>query len=166
MTRNARWMTLALGTLVVVGTGMNCLPPELQDELMALNCPNPSATEFEVTVVSKSGSSGTIRLTGTVRNIGLQTFDSSAGQQSVWILSSGILVAQQDFEDLAPAEEVTITYETTWSRSTEFPPTFTLMLSYDPDIFIDGNENNDDCRTTDNELELTPTEINAVFDAA
>jgi hypothetical protein len=46
----------------------------------------------------------------------------------------------------------------------ESSPSYRLAIAYDPDIFIDGNEENDDCDLGANSLELTAAEINALFD--
>lgn len=46
---------------------------------------------------------------------------------------------------------------------TEFPPTYTLLISYDPDIYLDANKNNDDCNRNNNKKELTGAEINRLW---
>lgn len=158
-----RIASLAVSTMLVGILGMDCIPPELREQL---DCPNPAATALSVEVLSRDNGTGTIRLTGTVRNIGLRTFDSSAGQQSAQVWEGSTVVATEPFTDLAPNESLTVTYETTWTRSSEFQADYTLRIAYDPDIFIDGNEQNDDCNTEDNERTLSATQINSEFDAA
>ena len=154
---------LGLSIVLVGAMGANCIPPELFEQL---NCPNPSAISLDVEVLTKSGSSGTIRLTGVVRNIGLQPFLSSTGQQSVQLYdSTSTLLAQVNFTNLTPGQAVTLTYETTWSSSNEFPPTYQLLISYDPDILLDANPDNDDCDATDNTVSLTGTQVNDAFAA-
>lgn len=148
---------LALGML-----GMDCIPPEL---LEGLNCPNPGVVSFEATLLSKSGTSGTFRLDGVVRNVGLQAFNSSAGQQAVQIWRGSTMVAEEVFTNLAPGEEVTISVEVTWSSSDEFPPDYMLLISYDPDIYSDANDENDDCYSDNNSATLTATELNTLFAA-
>ena len=73
----------------------------------------------------------------------------------------------KQFEDLAAGGEITVSFERAWDASSpaegEFPPTYTLRISFDPDIFIDGNEQNDDCRTSNNRLERSGSGINDLF---
>ena len=41
---------------------------------------------------------------------------------------------------------VNVSFEAVWSSFlSEFPPSYRVLISYDPDIFIDGNDFNDDC---------------------
>lgn len=151
---------LTLVTVACLGSGC---PTDLLD---AIDCMDPAVATVEVEVLEKDGSTGRIRITGTVINVGLQTFDSSEGQQAVELVESNTVVATTTFVDLETAEEVTVTYETAWNSASEFLPDYTVRLSYDPDIFIDGNEENDDCRTANNSRTLTAAEINEVFNAA
>ena len=74
------------------------------------------------------------------------------------------VVATQDFEDLAPGETVTVSFtKVGWSTVNEFPPDYRVFIVYAPDIFMDGNDNNDDCATSDNTLERSGSEINDLF---
>ena len=125
--------------------------------------PNPAVDRIDITVLTADPAR--IRVTGVVENKGGGTFDSSAGQQSVQLYQGldTTPLATQTFEDLAPGATVSVTHEMDWSRSTEFPPTLRVVIAYDPDIFIDGNDNNDDCSTSDNVMEKTGSEINAEF---
>ncbi len=126
--------------------------------------PNPAVDRIDFTLVSTTSSTaGTVRIEGVVENKGDTTFDSSAGQQSVQLYQGTTLLAQQEFEDLAAGATVTVAHELSWSTSTEFPPTFRVIIAYDPDIFIDGNDNNDDCANSDNALERSGSEINDLF---
>ena len=47
-----------------------------------------------------------------------------------------------------------------WLPSEEFQAGYELMISYDPDIFIDGNERNDDCQMSNNRISISAAEIN------
>ena len=130
--------------------------------------PNPAVDRIDFTLVSGGGTMGDVQIDGVVENKGGGTFDSSAGQQSVQLLEgSGInftVVATQEFEDLAPGETVTVTFtKIGWSTVNEFPPNYRVIIVYDPDILMDGNDNNDDCATSDNTLEKDGGEINALF---
>lgn len=131
--------------------------------------PNPAVISIDFNLVSQdSDSTGTVEIVGAVENLGSGTFDSSAGQQAVQIwagqsLTSLSMLASQSFEDLAPGAQVTVSHEVQWNTSNEFPPIYRVILSYDPDIYIDGNDNNDDCATSDNALQRDGSEINNLF---
>ncbi len=157
---------VAVAGLAAMTMGMGC---PLFDQLVEqLDCPNPAATDITFSVVSRTGEfTGVVRVTGTVQNIGLQDFDSSAGQQSIRLLQDGIEVASGEFTDLSAGESTSISFTRAWDASSpaegEFPPTYRVTISYDPDITLDGNPNNDDCRTSDNTREESGSQINALF---
>lgn len=77
------------------------------------------------------------------------------------------MVAQVPFQNLAPAQEVNLVYERNWDAASpaegEFPPTYRLLIGYDPDILLDGNPNNDDCNSNNNQLERSGADVNALF---
>jgi hypothetical protein len=149
--------------MALTGLIGGCPPENLLSEI---DCPDPAVTNLQVEVLEKSGSTGTIRVTGTVTNVGLQTFDSSPGQQSIRMTRGNTQVATQAFEDLAPGESLSISVEAEWDRLSEFLVGYTVRITYDPDIFIDANEENDDCRTANNSRTISVEEINEAFDAA
>ncbi len=151
---------------------MGCLIP-----LTGLTCPEdclegqPNLTvlriDFEL-VEQTSESTGTVRITGVAENTGSGVFDSSAGQQSLQLysgqsLNSLTLLETQEFVDVMPGEQIMVTHTMSWSTTDEFPPLFQAVLSYDPDIYIDGNDDNDDCATSDNAVQRDGSEINDLF---
>ena len=128
--------------------------------------PNLAVDRIDFTLVTQaSPTTGTVRIDGVVENKGGSTFDSGAGQQSVQLYEGTAItpVAQQNFEDLAVGATVTVSYTLDWTTSTEFPPTYRVYINLDPDIFIDGNPNNDDCPTVDNAMERPGSDINDLF---
>ena len=126
--------------------------------------PNLAVDRIDATLVSQQSTTmGTVRIDGVVQNKGGSTFDSSPDQQSVQLYDGTTLLAQEDFEDLAVGATVTVSYTVEWNTNSEFPPTYTVLIALDPDIFMDGNPNNDDCPTSDNARQLTPSEINDLF---
>ena len=126
--------------------------------------PNLAVDRIDATLVSQqSPTMGTVRIEGVVENKGGSTFDSGPDQQSVQLYDGSTLLAQEDFEDLAVGATVTVTYTVEWNTSSEFPPTYTVLVALDPDIFIDGNPNNDDCPTSDNVLQRSGSDINDLF---
>lgn len=71
------------------------------------------------------------------------------------------LVAEQTFVDLAPGATVNVSFETVWSSFlSEFPPSYRVLIAYDPDIFIDGNDFNGDCDLDNNMAEVDGFAIN------
>jgi len=76
------------------------------------------------------------------------------------------LVATRVFQNLTPGQEVKVSYTRAWGKSSpaegEFPPKYILIISFDPDIYIDGNDNNDDANTGNNRMEKSSREINGM----
>ncbi|WP_179020428.1 hypothetical protein [Winogradskyella forsetii] len=118
---------------------------------------------------------GTATITGIVKNIG-DDFNSGAGQQTISLYErslgtptnqSGNLVASLNFETLAANETLEVSYSRPWNSSSpaegEFPPEYILVISYDPDLFLDGNLNNDDTNTANNEILVSGSLINTMF---
>jgi hypothetical protein len=132
-------------------------------------CPDPSAARMDLAVVRRdpSGWSGRVRITGVVKNVGSAPYVSGANQQIVSIYqvqnNHNVLVATRAFGNLAVGEETTIVFETEWYAPNEFPPSFRMMIVYDPDIRLDGNPKNDDCKMSNNTRERTGAEISALF---
>jgi hypothetical protein len=153
-------MKLRLGTLALVMIVFSGCPPSRCEG------PDPRATSIQYTLLgSTSTTSGTVRITGVVTNRGQSNFDSSAGQQSVYLYEGFELVAQQDFVDLAVDDTVEVSYDRNWNTADEFrPPTYQVMVLYDPDIYIDGNPNNDDCDQTNNDLERSTAALDGFFE--
>lgn len=143
--------------IVVVSAGC---PPE-----RCAGCdPRAAAIQFE-RVSTMTPTSGMVRITGVVTNWGQSPFVSGQGQQSVLLYEGGDLVAQQPFTNLAVDASVEVVYEREWSTQDEFrPPLYTMMLSYDPDIFIDGNASNDDCNLDNNDRSRSTSGLDALFE--
>jgi hypothetical protein len=126
------------------------------------------AEAINFTVVSaKSELIGTVKIEGVVRNAGTSDYTSNANQQ-IALLYEQIpggnpkLVKRQPFQNLPVNATVKVFYERRWNKSDEFPPTYTLVISFDPDIYIDGNNNNDDSNTANNKLSKSGEAINAL----
>jgi len=130
-------------------------------------CMDPAAQSLTFQVISRGPqrTEGRIRLTAVVKNVGGVAFVSDPRQATAALYETpvggrGIIRAQQSIARLEPNATITLTYECNWSASTEFPPNFALLISYDPDIYIDANKNNDDCGRTNNKKDLAGDEIN------
>lgn len=143
----------------------------------AIQCIDPAAFDVSFAVVRRDTQfRGRVRITGTVKNIGTAAFTCNPGTQQAsahlyelppGATSGGTLRAHTDFSSLAVNGTVTVTYERDWDSSSpsegEFPPSYKLMIVYDPDIRLDGNPANDDCHMNNNDKSRSGTEINALF---
>ena len=149
----------------VAGVKPPVLPPA--------QCPDPAAHELGFSIVSRTSQfAGRVRIVGTARNVGAAPYESGPNQQSLQLYESipggtPRMVAQQAFQNLAPGAEVSVRYERDWNSSSpaegEFPPSYKLMVVYDPDIRLDSNTKNDDCNNANNSKERNGSEINALF---
>jgi hypothetical protein len=108
-----------------------------------------------------------VKIEGVVRNAGTSNYTSNTNQQIALLYEQILggetkLVARQPFKDLSVNTSVKVSYTRRWNKSDEFPPTYTLVISFDPDIYIDGNNNNDDSNTANNKLSKSGEAINAL----
>jgi hypothetical protein len=129
---------------------------------MVIHCPDPAAQRIDFSIVSRTDPwTGRVRITGVVKNIG-GAYESKPGHQDIRLFdaSTGVELAKKDFANLAPGQEVTVTFERSWNSSSpsegEFPPTYKLVILYDPDGTKDCNGNN-------NEITRSGADINAMF---
>jgi hypothetical protein len=139
----------------------------------ALGGPDPAAHRIQFAIQDQTTAfRGTVKITGVVKNIGQSLFDSNPGQQIALLYEmqlggTPVLVAQKAFEDLAPGETLKLSYSRDWDASSpgegEFPPIYRLVISYDPDIYLDGNPFNDDINLSNNQRDRSGSGINALF---
>jgi hypothetical protein len=126
------------------------------------------AEAINFSVVRADGEfSGTVKIEGLIRNAGTSDYTSNTNQQLALLYEQnpgGIpkLVATGTFKDLAVNATVKVSYTRKWNKSDEFPPTYILIISFDPDIYIDGNNNNDDSNTANNKISKSGEAINAL----
>ena len=144
--------------LVLVVTVTGCPPARCAG-------PDPQATAINYTLLSTTTStSGDVRITGVVTNRGMESFLSSQGQQAAYLYEGSELVATQEFINLAVDATVEVSYERNWSTQDEFrPPSYTVLIAYDPDIYIDGNDNNDDCNSNNNDFARGTSGLDDLF---
>lgn len=129
---------------------------------------DPAVTRINYQLIQRTAPfRGIVRVTATVKNVGNRAFVSRAGQQAVLLYSDRTMVARRAFVNLAVGQSFTITYDRAWDASSpaegEFPPMFRAVLTYDPDIYIDSNPQNDDCSNRNNDLLRSGSAINALF---
>lgn len=135
-------------------------------------CEDLAARAIDFRIVRRDNQwDGRVRITGTVTNLG-GDFTSHAGEQAIYLLEEvpgvrPVVVARLDFDHLAHGESLTLSYERNWESSSpaegEFPPTYQLEVSYDPDIALDDLDTNDDCHYDNNFLERSGSDINDLF---
>lgn len=129
-----------------------------------------TASSINFTVTNcKDRFNGTVKIEGVVKNTGGLAWTSGTNQQSALLYEDNggrlQLVASQSFQNLAPGAMVKVSYTRSWNRSSpaegEFPPKYVLVIGFDPDIYIDGNDNNDDSNYSNNRLTKSAAEINS-----
>lgn len=129
---------------------------------------DPAAYSLTFQILRKTSRfTGVVRVTGTIKNIGRESFRSRPGQQMVLLYQDNHLVASRPFTDLASQGSLALSFSRNWNSSSpsegEFPPTYKLVISYDPDIYLDGNSQNDDCNQRNNSKSKSGSLINALF---
>ena len=129
---------------------------------------DPSAARVDFQILSRTTQfRGRVRVTATVKNVGNRDFISRAGQQTALLYSDRTLIARRDFINLAVGQSFTFSYDRNWDSSSpaegEFPPNYRLIVTYDPDIYIDANPQNDDCSQANNDRTRSGSDINALF---
>ena len=127
--------------------------------------PDPQATSITYLRVSTTTeTSGIVRITGIVTNRGSLPYVSGEDQQSLNLYEGDQLISTEDFTDLDVGETVEVSFERLWSSQDEFRrPTYTNDITYDPDIYIDENEQNDDCNVDNNERIRSTVGLDALF---
>lgn len=134
------------------------------------------ATEaIDFSIVKTADFTGVATITGRIRNAA-DNYVSGDGQQVLYLYERslgiptdqpGTLVAQKAFTNLDTDEILEVSYSRAWNASSpaegEFPPEYILVIGYDPDIYIDGNKQNDDNNDTNDELLESGTGINDLF---
>lgn len=143
------------------------------------NCPDPAAFEIRFQIVRRNSQfQGLVRITGVVKNVGGKSFVSGPNQAKAYLYqlpagvpcgnaTGGTIVAQQEIRNLAPGATMELIFEREWNSSSpnegEFPNCYRLIISYDPDIYMDSNVDNDDCNQNNNTKDRSGTEINQLF---
>ena len=126
---------------------------------------DPAVVALRVDVKRQvSPSTADIEIVGVVQNIGSEDFLSTANQQSVQLYqktpgAADRMLLKKEFLNLKSGQKVEVRHRLQWSTSVEFPANYLVMISYDPDITLDGNPNNDDVKRADNRRQLRGDEI-------
>ena len=107
--------------------------------------------DIRVTTHQNPRSDGSILVTIKVVNTSSADFISGAGQQALIVKGNG-RNARVAFGNVVRGSEVV--FQDIF-HPFEFPATYNARISFDPDIFTDGNPQNDDCRASNNQASLT-----------
>jgi hypothetical protein len=135
------------------------------------NCPDLAAYGLTVSKVSGGAYSGTIKISASVKNMGKQHFIANPNQASaalyeVYPGGRKILLARISLTRVNAGQTIALgdRYRS-WNTSNEFPPSYQLVIGYDPDITLDGNPRNDDCVRPNNKKEIDGYQIHRIFRA-
>lgn len=128
------------------------------------------AEELSYSLVSQSSATtGVVRISGKIKNIGNANFSSNAQQQYAVIYERALGTTTEteevalNFTTLSAGEETTFFYDREWDTAIEFQPEFILRIVMDPDIALDGNPNNDDVNFNNHQIILQGNLINNLF---
>ena len=106
-------------------------------------CEYPAIVDFKVDRIG-----GNVRAQVVVKNIGFHHFISGPNQQQIQIYRNGAMVASRSFPGnrLNAGAVLTLDYSGVFAANTQWK----AFIVYDPDIYIDGNTQNDDCNQGNN----------------
>lgn len=133
-------------------------------------CADPAVVDLEFRVITRRSTfQALVGIEAVVKNLGGRDFVSSPGQQSIQIYEqvpggAARLVKQKAFTRLDAGRAIRVIYKRDWDSSSpaegEFPPTYSAIISYDPDIGMDANKQNDDCNLRNNAKERSGSFFN------
>lgn len=153
---------LAKATTPAAGIGKTPAGVLPKASLGAIGCTVDLAVEPLRVYGLRGGINGLYGFTveGNVKNAGTTAFTASAGQTQYTLRLGSRVLKTGNITTLAPGARIRADHIIDgWRLSDEFPPNFTLELAYDPDIRIDNNTQNDDCRMTNNKQTLSGAEV-------
>lgn len=168
-------VSFKLKCLAMIQPVQRVRPAQVRAVTMRRFCPDPAAYEIRFEIVNRTSQfNGRVRITGIVKNVGGKAFKSGPHQAKAYLYqlppgatTGGTIVAQREFTNLAVDATFSLTYERNWRSSSaaegEFPPTYRLLITYDPDIYMDNNKDNDDCNQGNNKKDRSGSEINDLF---
>ncbi len=134
-------------------------------------CPDPAIVDFLIRANGRN-TDGTyiFDIAAAVKNVGNAKYDSRGNQQMVsFYRGTGPSVFTSSSIDLAQIEPGQQKYSgyyriSNWNPTPgEFGENISAILSYDPDILIDGNTKNDDCNNRNNRKALSVAEVNRLL---
>ncbi len=126
-------------------------------------CPDLKAMPIQFTIVSRTAQTARVRIIAMVKNVGNQNYVSGSNQQSLQLYIGSTIVKNLPFQNLAKGASRTTTFYMNYHFSEEFPTTIKSCVSYDPDIAMDGNTQNDECTYSNNSSSRSTTEIGGIL---
>lgn len=182
--------SLLIALIIIAGSAIAqiTIPPAMQKSIVSNRLPahiqlseaqmkkimvkkiDLSASKINFTIIKcQDRFNAYVVVEGVVKNTGGLAYSTYANQQSALLYEDNggrlQLVASQSFQNLAPGAEVKVSYTRPWNRSSpaegEFPPKYVLVIGFDPDIYIDGNDNNDDSNYSNNRFTKSAAEVNS-----
>ena len=135
---------------------------------------DPAAMHIKFDIVRRDTPfRGRVRVTGVVKNVGTEQYIDPRGRSGAVNLyrakpfTTSNLVKSVPLKNLRPGQTQTVIHERDWNSSSssegEFPPTYWLDISYDPDIRADSCPTNDDCNWGNNRRSASGMQINTLF---
>jgi len=127
---------------------------------------NPTITDISAVRIPNTPStpaySKRMRFTITLKNTGNMNYVSNSNQQGITCRFGENFPREAkyfEFGNLNAGETKTFSFEMDWYYP-EFPPSLRATILYDPDIRIDGNDQNNDSKLGDNSRTMTGEQIN------
>jgi hypothetical protein len=138
-----------------------------------VGCPDP-AVQLRVGWPGRNAD-GTysFQLLASIVNKGAATFRSNRNQTQIALYEGGRMLKTEAFTsnrativEYAPGQGGSHVYAVErWNPASEFLDEYRAQISYDPDVRVDGNPDNDDCRAANNATRLSVIEIRRVLEA-
>ena len=133
----------------------------------SISCPDPAVVRIVAGWPSRN-TNGTynFRLFAVVRNVGQETYNSQRNQQQITLRQGNRVLKTSTWSRSvvppgASGEVASEFYDVrNWNPNPgEFAADFSAQIIYAPDIRVDGNPLNDDCRNSNNRNVLTVAEL-------
>ena len=153
----------------------SCDPGDDSDDTAARPSIDLKAEFIIFSVDPETEFAGNATITGNIINIG-DDFRSGSGQQVIRLYERslgvptdqpGQEVANLSFTSLDAGETLEVSFTRPWDSSSpaegEFAPEYILVIDFDPDLHIDGNDHNDDSDSGNNRILVSGHLINSMF---
>lgn len=124
--------------------------------------PDPAATAILFKLVKRtSRSTGIVRITGIVKNLGSGTFNSKGGM--IYIYEGNRVKMSRPFLNIEPGKTKAFSFKRDWDISAKYYPTYQLVIKYDPGIFSGQHKNKYDSDLKNNKKSRKGEDINKLF---
>jgi hypothetical protein len=136
-------------------------------------CPDPAVTLRVGWPGRNADGTYTFRLLASIVNQGSVPFRSQRRQTHITLNEGPRVLLSEVWAspalntvDLAPgAGASAVALVANWNSRSEFLADFTAQISYDPDIRMDSNPENDDCNASNNIARLSVAEVRRILEA-